>query len=257
MEKDEKNPENKKGFTLIELLIVIAIIGILSTIGLVQLNGGREKALNAKASTDARSLMNALMVFADDNNGALPTSHCMGQAPTCFSYGPGFPEHTCLGAGRVGLGANSYCRIGESSAAPCSGAGPTQSGDSAIATKMLPYINRNIQTNPILSPVTKKFTSGYPSFIYISHSPGGTFWGHTVVPGAYFAWFKSGCQSFTDSECPGGLFLPSNCGNDKNGCAYYLGVSSSNPGTPVGSCLPPAFINPIDSTAGALKLRWF
>ncbi|MCF7795467.1 type II secretion system GspH family protein, partial [Patescibacteria group bacterium] len=39
---------NKKGFTLIELLVVISIIGLLSTISVVALNGARKKGRDAK-----------------------------------------------------------------------------------------------------------------------------------------------------------------------------------------------------------------
>lgn len=52
------------GFTLIELLIVIAIIGILSSIVLTSLTDGRQKALDSKRIQDLRSISTALQMFA-------------------------------------------------------------------------------------------------------------------------------------------------------------------------------------------------
>ena len=60
--------KTKKGFTLIELLIVIAIIGILSAIGLVSLNGAREKARDTKRRSDLTQYRDALVMYHDDNN---------------------------------------------------------------------------------------------------------------------------------------------------------------------------------------------
>ncbi|MFH1207292.1 MAG: prepilin-type N-terminal cleavage/methylation domain-containing protein [Patescibacteria group bacterium] len=65
---------NKKGFTLIELLVVIAIIGILATIGLVALNGAREKARDATRKSDISQVKTALVLYADDSSAAYPAA---------------------------------------------------------------------------------------------------------------------------------------------------------------------------------------
>lgn len=60
-----------KGFTLIELLIVIAIIGILSSVVLVSLSSARDKAKLSKALSSMESInkvMNSCLI-----NGSAPT----------------------------------------------------------------------------------------------------------------------------------------------------------------------------------------
>lgn len=59
------------GFTLIELLIVIAIIGLLSSVILVSLNSARQKARIARAEMDINQIIRAMMMYEDDI-GELP-----------------------------------------------------------------------------------------------------------------------------------------------------------------------------------------
>ena len=56
-----------KGFTLIELLIVIAIIGILSSVVLASLNSARGKGANAAVKSGLASLRNQAEIYYDDN----------------------------------------------------------------------------------------------------------------------------------------------------------------------------------------------
>jgi prepilin-type N-terminal cleavage/methylation domain-containing protein len=49
---------NKKGFTLIEMLVVIAIIGLLSSVVIIGLSSARAKARDARRITDVAQLAN-------------------------------------------------------------------------------------------------------------------------------------------------------------------------------------------------------
>ena len=56
--------KNKKAFTLVELLVVIAVIGLISSIILVNLKGTREKARIAKALDFSHSIQHVLGAYA-------------------------------------------------------------------------------------------------------------------------------------------------------------------------------------------------
>lgn len=58
----------KRGFTLIELIVVIAIIGLLSTLAVVALGSARLKARDSKRLSDLKQLQTALELYYTDQN---------------------------------------------------------------------------------------------------------------------------------------------------------------------------------------------
>ena len=70
--------KNKFAFTLIELLVVIAVIGILSTLAVVVLQGARGQARDAKRVADAKQMQIALELYYHDNN-VYPSSLASGE----------------------------------------------------------------------------------------------------------------------------------------------------------------------------------
>lgn len=63
---------NNKGFTLIEILIVVAIIGILASIVLVNVRGFRAKGQDARRIADIRTIQNGLELYYS-SEGKYPT----------------------------------------------------------------------------------------------------------------------------------------------------------------------------------------
>jgi len=62
-----------KGFSLIELLVVISIIGVLTTVLMMNFVGSRERARDAQKIQNLNSIKNALRMYYNDNQG-YPTS---------------------------------------------------------------------------------------------------------------------------------------------------------------------------------------
>jgi prepilin-type N-terminal cleavage/methylation domain-containing protein len=62
-----------RGFTLIELLIVIAIVGVLSTVVLASLNSARAKARDSARISNVKEVQKALAIFHSDY-GSYPVS---------------------------------------------------------------------------------------------------------------------------------------------------------------------------------------
>ena len=63
---------SRKGFTLIELLVVIAIIAILAAILFPVFGMAKERARQVHCLNNLKQLSNAVVLYANDNNGTVP-----------------------------------------------------------------------------------------------------------------------------------------------------------------------------------------
>ena len=83
--KMKKNRIKKTGFTLVELLVVISIIGVLTTLLMVNFVGSRERADDSKKIQNLNSLKNALRMYYNDNQ-IYPTDKSILLGPGFSSY---------------------------------------------------------------------------------------------------------------------------------------------------------------------------
>jgi len=63
-----------KGFTLVELLVVISIIALLASVALPVMNSARLSAAVTTSTLQAGGIHKALMLYANDNEGAFPVA---------------------------------------------------------------------------------------------------------------------------------------------------------------------------------------
>ncbi len=97
---------NQKGFTLIEMLVVIAIVGLLSSVVVVGLTGAREKARDARRVADIRGIQNDLEIEYSNASGYPADSG--GNAYVIGATGPQGTGDVYKYVSPVGTPADSY-----------------------------------------------------------------------------------------------------------------------------------------------------
>ena len=76
------------GFTLIELLVSVVVIGILASILLPVLSGGKARARTARCGSNLRQFVVAAQMYWDDNNGQpFPYAGATSSNGTCYWFG--------------------------------------------------------------------------------------------------------------------------------------------------------------------------
>jgi general secretion pathway protein G len=86
-----QNIHNKRGFTLVEVLVVTAIIAILAAVLIPRLLGYTDRAREARAISDIRTIKTIIEAYtADEGSGIYPSGMSLDFATGLYKKGPDY-----------------------------------------------------------------------------------------------------------------------------------------------------------------------
>jgi len=144
------NIRMKRAFTLVELLIVIAIIGILSSVVLMSLNQARNKAQDARRKSDLAQIVRSLNFYYDKYGNFMEAGSGCGSA----GAGNGYFNYSNGGTYPISMG---QCLVNEgiTPAEIIDPSGKRSSGGYMKYTCSLgTYVFANLETLPTGSTLT-------------------------------------------------------------------------------------------------------
>jgi len=106
----------RKGFTLLEILIVVALIGILVSIGVVSYGAAQKRSRDSRRRADMHAVQNAMEQYNADN-GAYPATASPACDPGSTYFPGGIPADPKIGqsytiACSTAAGVSTYCACG-------------------------------------------------------------------------------------------------------------------------------------------------
>lgn len=172
--KNFKKNNRRQGFTLIELLIVIAIVGLLSSVVLASLNSARAKSRDAKRRMDLRQLATALEMYFDNNN-AYPSSGVQWRSSgaDCPTYNGGGTYTTSGALGWIPNLAPTYIPVLPLDPRPLGTDGCYLYISNGVDYKLLAHrTTESLCPVPVSDPMYDAVRPGQPC-TFMLHTPGG------------------------------------------------------------------------------------